>query len=43
MMTPLPQDQELTNFFVNKLRQEWGTEGGGHRTVGASERHEDAL
>jgi hypothetical protein len=43
MMTPLPQDQELTNFFVNKLRQEWGTEGGGHRTVGASERHERAL
>jgi hypothetical protein len=43
MMTPLPQHQELTNFFANKLRQEWGTEGGGHRTLGASERREDAL
>jgi hypothetical protein len=27
MMTPLPQDQELTNFFANKIRQELGTRG----------------
>jgi hypothetical protein len=27
MMTPLPQDQELTDFFANKRRQELGTGG----------------
>jgi hypothetical protein len=43
MMTPLPQDQELTNFFANKRRQEWGQREEGTPTLGASERREDAL